>query len=156
VLLTAHRVFESATTPAGSDTSLDQNPVRATLSGAHVRPVSTEDAAQLLKRLGLSTSDRLALALGALDDNGGMVGVLATGPWTAVGTNVWVAVTPERRRLKVGTDLVDTLIADHAGVLSALLVFRHPANCPISTRFVRSTGLHTRRLAPVATMVTLS
>jgi hypothetical protein len=131
-------------------------PARQTLSGAHVGPLPSDAALFLLGRLGLPAPDRPSLTLGAYDDNGHAIGVLATGPLAVSRTNVWLAVTPECRRLGVATDLLDTLLVDHAGAIQPRLVFRHAANSPTAASFIDSIGLKARRLAPDQTMVTLT
>jgi hypothetical protein len=117
--------------------------------------VSSDAARLLLARLGLSPLDGLHLALGAFDDVGVLIGVLAAGPVAASGTTVWVAVTPECRRLRVATDLLETLIFDYADAIGAQLVFQHPEKCPVAVSFIESVGLTARRLAPDRTAVTL-
>jgi len=88
---------------------------RQTLSGAHVRPLSEPDAKAFLERNSAPMLQPVQIALGAFEDNGDLVGVLAvTGSPPAVGT-IHLAITPERRRLKLATDLVQTLAADHLG-----------------------------------------
>jgi hypothetical protein len=131
-------------------------PARHTLSGARVGPLPSDAALLLLGRLGLPAPDRPRLALGAYDDDGLAIGVLATEPLTASRTSVWLAVTPECRRLRIATDLLDTLIVDHAGAIRPRLVFRHAANSPIAASFIESIGLTALRLAPDQTMVTLA
>jgi hypothetical protein len=126
------------------------------LSGAHVAPLPIDTALLLLRRLGLPAPDSLSLALGAYDDDGLAIGVLATGPLTVSRTSVWLGVTPECRRLRVATDLLDTLIVDHAGAISPGLVFRHASNSLVAAGFIESIGLKSRRLAPDQTMVTLT
>lgn len=104
--------MEPKTTPV---TSVRVHSRRQTLSGAHIRPLSEPDANAFLERKGAPRLSPVRIALGAFEDNGDLVGVLAvTGPPPAVGT-VHVAITPERRRLKLATDLVQTLAADHFG-----------------------------------------
>jgi hypothetical protein len=146
----------SAMTKIGPVTSRLGHPTRQTLSGAHVGPLSSDAALLLIRRLGLPAPDRPSLALGAYDDGDLAIGVLATEPLTASSTSLWVAVTPECRRLRVATDLWDTLLVDHAGAIRPRLVFRHAANSPLAANFIESIGLKTRRLAPDQTLVTLT
>ena len=76
------------------------------------------------------------IALGAFEDNGDLVGVLAvTGSPPAVGS-VYLAITPERRRLKLAT------VAASAGR------GRSPAADPDVTRISEHLGnrLHSREL----------
>jgi hypothetical protein len=108
-----------------------------------------------LGRLALPAPQQVHLALGACDDEGQMVGLLAAGPLTATATGVWMAVTPDRRRLKIATDLLDTAIVDHRVWITAQLVFHHPARCPTAASFITSTGLPAVRLTPTQTMVSL-
>jgi hypothetical protein len=53
------------------------------------------------------------LTLGAFEDNGDLVGVLAVTGSSVGAATIHVAVSPERRRLKLATDLVQTLVSDH-------------------------------------------
>jgi len=101
---------EPKTTPI---TSLQAHNRYHTLSGAHIRPLPEPDAKAFLDRIGAPMLQAVRIALGAFEDNGDLVGVLAvTGSPPAVGT-VHVAITPERRRLKLATDLLQTLVAGH-------------------------------------------
>jgi hypothetical protein len=143
-------------TKLGPVTSWLGPPARQTLSGAHVGPLPSETALLLLRRLGLPGPDRPSLALGAYDDDDLAIGVLATGQLTLSRTSVWLAVTPECRRLGVATDLLDTLIVDHAGAICPGLVFQHAADSPVAARFIESIGLTACRLAPDQTMVALA
>ena len=104
--------MEPKTTPI---TSLQAHNRYQTLSGAHIRPLPEPDAKAFLDRNGAPMLQPIRIALGAFEDNGDLVGVLAvTGSPPAVGT-VHLAITPERRRLRLATDLVQTLAADHLG-----------------------------------------
>lgn len=91
---------------------------RHTLSGAHIRELAEPEARLFLSRHSAPlTEQQIRLALGAFEDSGGLLGVLAvTGPPDCVAT-VHLAVVPERRRLKLGTDLMHTVVADHAHAL---------------------------------------
>ena len=51
---------------------------RPTLSGAHVRLLPGDSAARLLRRFGVPSAARPQLALGAYDDEGLVIGVLAS------------------------------------------------------------------------------
>jgi hypothetical protein len=97
----------------------------------------------------------LHLALGACDDDGQLVGVLAAGALTATKTSIWIVIAPARRRLKIATDLLDNLTLDHRGSITDQLVFHHAAQCPTAAGFIKSTGLTARHLSPNQTMVTL-
>lgn len=100
------------TTPV---TSLQARNRYQTLSGAHIRPLPERDVKAFLDRNGAPMTQPVRIALGAFEDNGDLVGVLAvTGSPPAVGT-VHLAIRPERRRLKLATDLVQTLAAGHLG-----------------------------------------
>lgn len=77
----------------------------ATLSGAHIRRIELSSAVSLLARSGLDTDRQLRQALGAFEPPSDLIGVVAT-VGGAVTTSLIVAVVPERRRLKVGTDLI--------------------------------------------------
>jgi hypothetical protein len=91
---------------------------RHTLSGAQVREVAESDARAFLSRHSAPlTHQPIRLALGAFEDNGSLVGVLAiTGPPDCVAT-IHLAIVPERRRLKLGTDLLHTVAAYHCDMV---------------------------------------
>jgi GNAT superfamily N-acetyltransferase len=105
-------------------------PLRAaTLSGAHIRRIRPSTAATFLTRNGLDPDEPLRWALGAFEPPSDLIGVVAVAGG-AIPLRVAVAVAPERRRLKVGTDLVTALIHQDTslsiGPLSA-------ASCPSPT-----------------------
>jgi hypothetical protein len=113
---------DAKTTPV---TSLPRCTPRQTLSGAHIRHLPPEDACAFLHRLSVQPHPPMHVALGAFEDNGSLVGVVALSGSAARRTTIHLAVTPERRRLKIGTDLLQTLVTDHPRTLGA-----HVQLCP--------------------------
>jgi hypothetical protein len=107
-------------------TALGASIWRSTLSGAQVRQLSDAGAKDFLTRYSAPLVEQaIRLALGAYDDSGSLIGVLVlTGPSNCVAT-VHLAVVPERRRLKLGTDLLHAVAADYPEILG-----RRPRLCP--------------------------
>jgi hypothetical protein len=100
---------EPKTTPV---TSLEARRPCQTLSGAHIRELSDTATKEFLQRMSTPMMEPIRMALGAFEDSGALVGVLAvTGSAGCVST-VHVAVSADRRRLKIGTDLLSALVAD--------------------------------------------
>jgi hypothetical protein len=125
-----------------------------TLSGAQIRSVDGETAARLLCQFGLSTDGQPDFSLAAYDDGGLVIGALATAPLMSNLTTVWIAVAPQRRRLKVATDLFDTVLVSHIGEMRHGFLFRHRANSPIAVAFLASLQLSVLPIAPDETLVT--
>ena len=78
----------------------------ATASGAKLAAIPSEVAEAFLARLGEHGPDSIELALGAHEDDGTLIGVAAFGAVRADHGSLIVAVVPERRRLKIGSDLL--------------------------------------------------
>src|SRR5687768_8725843 len=100
----------STTTP--TDSGAHQH--LATTSGARLAAVSSEVAEAFLARLGERGPDPIEVALGAHEDDGTLIGVAAFGAVRADHGSLIVAVVPERRRLRIGSDLLQALMADAA------------------------------------------
>jgi ribosomal protein S18 acetylase RimI-like enzyme len=96
------------------------------------------------------------MALGAFEDSGALIGAVAIGMPSSRATSVGIAVTPERRRLKIGTDLFQALVVDHLPATSRQVVFSHPVSSEPAFGFLRSLELDTVPVAQDATMVILS
>jgi GNAT superfamily N-acetyltransferase len=118
-----------------------------TTSGAHLAAIETEVAVTFLARLGGVSPEPIEIALGALEDDGTLIGVAVLGPTIRQREWATVAVTPARRRLKVGSDLLGTLLR-HAGTRG----LRYLACCQragaaetASTALLRSMGLISAR-----------
>ena len=109
-----------------------------TLSGAHIREVPDSEAREFFSRHSTPLVQRsIRLALGAFEENGSLIGALAiTGPPDCVAT-IHLAISPERRLLKLGTDLVHTVVADHPQVLGPRPRFC-PAISPDAARRLRT------------------
>jgi hypothetical protein len=86
---------------------------RQTLSGAQVREIPETLAQTFLSRHSAPVLQASRLTLGAFEDSGALVGVLAVTGSSVEAATIHVVVTPERRRLKLATDLVQTLASDH-------------------------------------------
>jgi hypothetical protein len=105
-------------------TSLNPRIGGHTLSGVHIREVPEPTARAFLSRLEAPVLEPVRFALGAFEGDDTLVGVLTvTGPTPASAT-IHVAVTPERRGLKISTDLVQTLAVDHRPAVGP-----HPRFC---------------------------
>jgi GNAT superfamily N-acetyltransferase len=125
-----------------------------TTSGAHLGVIDPEGAAEFLDRLGEVGPEPIEVALGALEDDGTLIGVAALGPSTRQRAWATVAVTPARRRLKVGSDLLGALLL-HAGTRDLRYLACAQPTVAAGTAEVRSMGLITARRVHhgVATLV---
>jgi GNAT superfamily N-acetyltransferase len=97
-----------------------------TASGAHLRPIDAEVAAAFLVRLGEAGPGSIDTAVGAYEDNGTMIGVAVLGPSSRQRAWATVAVTRERRRLKVGSDLLGALLGRAAAQGLHYVASSHP------------------------------
>ena len=112
--------MESKTTPVAS---LGARQLCQTLSGVHIRELTETVAREFLQRRSAHVPNPIPQGLGAFEDNGALVGVLAVTGYADGVTIIHVAVSPERRRLKIGTDLVQALAAEHLHTVGANLRF---------------------------------
>ena len=114
--------------------------VTVSASGARIRPIDGAHARAMLNRLGETVPQEADLAWGAHEDNDTLIGVAMLGIGVHRGEAV-VAVVPERRRLKVGGDLLHQLLEQaQASDLRYLVCTRSDPS--ISTdQFLRSQGL---------------
>ena len=96
-----------------TDQSTQDAPTLAspTASGAKIVAISIEAAEGFLARLDESRTGPIASALGALQDDGLLVGVGVLGEGDRQAT-AFVAVARERRRLNIGSDLLSALLAE--------------------------------------------
>ena len=62
---------------------------------------------------------------------------------------------PQRRRLKVATDLFDTLIIEHVDEIGHGFLFWHTTKSAVAEAFIASLGFPAQPLAPDKTLVTL-
>ena len=116
-----------------------------TLSGAHIHPVSERDVRDFLARLSTPLLQSVPVALGAFEDDGTLVGVLAiTGPEAGVGT-VHIVVAPERRQLGIGTDLVQALFALPADRIGRPIRLCRAITAEIAERLEASFDIHKPR-----------
>jgi hypothetical protein len=117
-----------------------------TTSGAHLECIGPELAAGFLARLYEPAPESINVALGAFEDNGKLIGVAVLGASTLLRATATVAISPDRRRLKVGSDLLCALLRQAHDDGVRYLVFSHPAAGPLE-ELVRSLGLAmTRRV----------
>lgn len=122
-------------------THLEARGGRHTLSGAHIRNLTEADTKAFLDRLSIPLMSSWRLALGAFEDNGDLVGVLAlTGTSPGMST-VHVAVVPERRCLKIATDLLQALATDHPDTVGRHLRLCQALPPQAAARLLESTGL---------------
>jgi hypothetical protein len=107
---------ESKTTPVAS---LGARQLCQTLSGVHIRELTETVAREFLQRRSAHVPNPIPQGLGAFEDNGALVGVLVVTGYADGESIIHIAVSPERRRLKIGTDLVQALAADYPHAVSA-------------------------------------
>ena len=117
----------------------------ATTSGARLAAISSEVAVAFLARLGERGPDPIELALGAHEDDGTLVGVAAFGAVRAAHGSLIVAVVPERRRLRIGSDLLQALMADAARTGMHWFKVSYPAGAPAADALTRGCGFTTAR-----------
>ena len=104
---TAKRPEPHPPTPSEQDQRL---PVLS-LAGARVDRISAAVASTFLARLrDAAWTGDIVLAVGAFIDSGELVGVAVLSPPDADRAEAFVAVTPARRRLGIGTDLLLVLL----------------------------------------------
>jgi GNAT superfamily N-acetyltransferase len=128
--------------PTTVDHTVDGTP--ATASGAHLESIPPEVAAGFLARLGERSPEPIDAAVGAREDNGNLIGVAVLGASNPERASATVAVTPERRRLKVGSDLLYALLGHAQAHGLRYLILAHPAAGP-AEGLVRSLGLSIAR-----------
>lgn len=128
---------------AGKTTSVTARTGRsavATLSGAQIQLLPANSAKTFLQRHDQCPRQPIGFALGAFEDSGSLIGVLAIQAETPTTANILLAVAPERRRLKIATDLVHTFTAQYL-TDGGRLEFSHPDKAEPAVSFVGSLGL---------------
>jgi len=117
----------------------------ATTSGAQIVPISLEAAEAFLDRVGERAPEEIWMAVSAVQDNGPVIGVAVLGASLTDEGRVMVAVAPEWRRLKVGSDLINALVdeARRRGVRHFRISY--PATATTADAFLRSCGLMSAR-----------
>jgi GNAT superfamily N-acetyltransferase len=127
-----------------------------TASGAHLGVIDPEVAAGFLARLGELGPEPIEVAMGAREDDGTLIGVAVLGPSTRQRAWATVAVTPARRRLNVGSDLLGALLRQ-AGTRDLRYLASSQPTAAAGTALVRSMGLITARRVHrgVATLVVI-
>jgi GNAT superfamily N-acetyltransferase len=116
-----------------------------TTSGAKIATIPAETAEAFLARLGERAPDPIELALGAFEDELTLIGVAAYGAVKANHGSLIVAVAPERRRLGIGSDLLQTLLADAARTGVRWFLVSYPSDAVAADALVRNCGLTTAR-----------
>ena len=100
--------------PTGHSIKAGESLVGVTASGARVVPIAVEAAEVFLARLNEEGTGPIRSALGALQDDGLLIGVGVLGPDADQQAAAFVAVARERRRLRIGGDLLSALLAEAA------------------------------------------
>jgi GNAT superfamily N-acetyltransferase len=118
--------------------------IAVTASGAHLSPIDPKAAAAFLARLDEPSPQPIDIALGALEDNGMLIGVAVLRASSPERAWVTVAVAPPRRRLKVASDLLTALVGLAAEQGLRYLACSHPLPTP-SQGLAASVGLVTAR-----------
>lgn len=138
---------------AGKDVAERQ--MALTRSGARIVPVAPEVAEAFLERIGSRGPDEIWVAIAAMQDDATMVGVAVLGATPADLSRIMIAVTPERRRLHIGTDLLHVLLAEAARSDVHLLRISYPARDAAADAFLQASGAVTGRqvLNDVVTLV---
>ena len=115
---------------------------RPTLSGAQIERALPEHMSGYLTRLGaMSEYSARAWAWGAYETDGCQIGVAVLDQVTATCARGFVGVSPERRRLGIGTDLLTVLLEGAGSLGLAWLRGAHHAMTVEPRRLVRSMGL---------------
>ena len=116
-----------------------------TASGAKIVAISAEAAEAFLARVS-EASPGIEVALGALQDDGVLIGVAILGTAAnRVQAPATVAVSPARRRLMVGSDLLHALLAEATARGVQRLHVTYPVGKPGAEGLIRSSGLVTAR-----------
>ena len=130
------------TTPRPAPTQ----PLLATTSGAKLAPISTDAAEAFLARVGQRGPETTEIALGALGDDMRLIGVAVLGAGgDSRSSSATVAVTPERRRLQIGSDLLHALLGAAARRGVRRVSATYPVGATGAEALVRSVGLPTAR-----------
>jgi GNAT superfamily N-acetyltransferase len=131
------------------DETLDVQPVASALtttSGARIQPITVEVAQTFVQRL--DQMDHLPAvvdaAWGAFTD-ATLIGVGMLAISRSLRGRVFVGVARDRRRLGVGTDLLELLVAEAVARDLTTLRCVHPASDPGAQRLVRALALTTAR-----------
>ena len=117
----------------------------ATASGAKLTSVPAEAATALLARLGVPAPDSIECAIGAHQDDGTLIGVAALGAVRAANGSLVIAVVPERRRLKIGIDLLHAIVNDAARIGVRRFLVCYARGAVAADALLRSSGLITAR-----------
>ncbi len=116
----------------------------ATASGTRIEPLDSPSLARtFLDRYGPSgyQPDDGDRAWGAFEGAGPLVGIGILGAVIVPRGQAWIAVTPERRRLGVGSDLLGSIVAAAQAEGLRYLTWRHRAGEVAPDRLAKSLGL---------------
>ena len=119
-----------------------------TASGTRIERLTSLDSARaFLDRYGPGghQPDDGDRAWGAFEGTGPMVGIGILGAVRGPRSWAWIAVTPERRRLGVGCELLGAMVAAASGEGLWYLTYRHPAGEAAPERLARALGLAVAR-----------
>jgi len=123
-----------------------------TASGAKLAAIPADVAEAFLARLGEHGPASIEAALGAHEDSGTLIGVAAFGDVSADHGSFIVAVVPDRRRLKIGSDLLHALVADAARSGVRWFQVSYPAGAADADALARSCGLTIARRVGAGTV----
>ena len=124
----------------------------ATSSGAKCAAIPSDVAEAFLARLNEHGPDPIEVALGAHEDDGTLIGVAAFGAVRADHGSLIVAVVPERRRLKIGSDLLHELMASSARTGIRWFQVSYPTDAAATDALIRACGLTTARRVEAGTV----
>lgn len=110
--MTANCLIGVVPMPTHQSTEDAETLVGPTASGAKIMAISVEAAEGFLGRLDEPRAGPIASALGALQDDGLLIGVGILGPAADQQAAAYVAVARERRRLRIGSELLSVLLAE--------------------------------------------
>jgi GNAT superfamily N-acetyltransferase len=116
-------------------------------SGAKMGPIGVDVARSFLARVDEAGNDFEIddVAWGALEDSGTLAAVAVLGITSSTRGRASIAVVPARRRLGLGTDLLQLLVAEARARDFKTLSFVHPLVNPAPQELVRSLHLTVAR-----------
>jgi GNAT superfamily N-acetyltransferase len=111
-----------------------------TSSGARVAPLAAEIARSFLQRHDQAVPASIALALGAFEE-ATLVAVAALGERNGAGAALTLVVDPARRKLRIGSDLLDRAVAEAAALGVRRLLATYAAGTAGVEALLRSSEL---------------
>jgi GNAT superfamily N-acetyltransferase len=144
-MLTAHPAATPPDRHAPSPSRWDLRLPVLTLAGARVDRIPTGVASKFVARLpDAAWTGDVALAVGAVTDSGELVGVAVLSPAHEEWARALVAVTPARRRLGLGADLLLVLVDGAANCALRGLACVLETDATPAQRLCRALGLEPR------------